>query len=97
MRNCVTISDVLEVGRVEIDGYDPAPLTLSLLTLSLWSNEPSNYLSGKLVGRQMWCDEFSDGLDPAVLRADMKVSRGTRFSKAIVQTEKMCVPPLGAD
>src|SRR5215469_5232238 len=88
----VSVSDVLEICRVKVHGEN-----FSALSLGGRRYKSPDYFCGKLVSWQMSGDKFPDGFDSSILGADVKMSRGTRFSKAIVQTEKMCVPPLGAD
>jgi len=67
--NCVPVADVLEVGRIEVHCNNLSPLPFCLGS----DQSPADF-TPKLIGWQMRSDEFSDGLDLSVLRADMKMS-----------------------
>jgi hypothetical protein len=66
----VTVADMLEVGRIEIDSHD-----LASLALRLGCNEPPTDFSGELISQQVRCNKFPGRLDLPVLRANMKMSK----------------------
>jgi hypothetical protein len=67
----VTVADMLEVGRIEIDSHD-----LASLALRLGYNEPPTDFAGELICRQVRRNEFPDRLDLPILRANMKAVAG---------------------